>query len=248
MVVLAAALTMGAVVVQAASASHLRPKGATPLVAPLVIAYDECTSNTGKEHNPAHLAGFACVPPTRSSTLLTTCEPTVNGCPTNFRGQIKLVIQLAPNDIKIVPDPAALTGSGIQDVRCGSAALNASLCSNANDLGPPDYTGFLSANIWWRMTDHDNGPSGGPYDQTGTVQDLFITIPFACSATGPSVGATCVPALTTMNALCGCISSSKRVNTEMTDIEVTDGNVDGNPFNTSDGPNRAFARMGMFWP
>jgi hypothetical protein len=230
---------------QSATASHLRPKGATPLVAPLVIAYDQCTTGNS-EHNPPHLAGNSCVPPTRSSSLLTTCEPTVNACPVAFRGQIKLVVTLAPNDIKILPDPAALTGSGIQDVRCGD--LTGSLCSNANDLGPPDYTGFLAAYMTWRMTDHDNGPSGGPYDQTGTVQDLFFPIPFVCSSTGPSVGATCVPPATTANAICACISSSKRVNTELNDVRVFDGGTDGNPFNVSDGPNRVFARMGLFWP
>src|SRR3954453_18238206 len=50
------------VVAQSASAAFLRPLGATPYSAPLVVPFKECTTpNTA--HNAANLPGASCTPP-----------------------------------------------------------------------------------------------------------------------------------------------------------------------------------------
>ncbi len=247
--VVAALLTLGAMLLaNSAGAAHLRPKGATPLVAPLTVAYDECTA-PNEVHNPVHLAAGTCSPPTRSSHLLTVGDPIVNGSPAAFRGQLKLAVSTGASttDIKFVPDPTAVTGSGIQDVRCGD--LTGSACTSTNDTGPPDYTGILKAEVTMRITDHDSGPSGGPYTNTGTAIDLEIPVPFICSSTGPTVGATCVPPVSTMNALCGgCIGPMERMNMQISRLVVVDGGTNANPFDTTDGPNEVFAEQGIFIP
>jgi hypothetical protein len=211
----------------------------------LAVAYDECTTPNA-EHNPAHIAAATCSPPTRSSNLLTVGDPNANGAPAAFRGQVKLVVTSGPTDVNFLPDPAADTGSGIQDVRCGT--LTGSTCSSTNNTGPPDYTGLLSANITIRVTDHDSGPPGGPYTNAGTTIDLVFPIPFPCSCTGPTVGATCLPNVATANGLCACIAAMERINVQVTRLVVVDGGTNSNPFDTSDGPNRVFAEMGLFIP
>ena len=79
--VLPLALALGAlglmVVSQVASATHPRPKGATPLRASLVPAYKACAA-PNRTHG-APLAFPSCNPPVQASNFLTVGTPDANG-------------------------------------------------------------------------------------------------------------------------------------------------------------------------
>jgi len=249
--VIAALVVLGSLIVaSSAMSAFVRPNAATPFYVPLDVAYNECTSATpaGNQHNPVNLAGFACSPPVKSSNFITSGEPTINGAVANFKGAINLKV-LSPADVSFNPGTA---GSYLQDIRCGTSFPGAHpACAVANSPGTPaDYGGFLSGNSFLRITDNNNSTVvGGPYTNSGTVQQLLFTVPVSCSTNSTlTIGSTCVPAAATANSLCGCVASGKRSNIEVGQVFVTDGNIDANPFATSDGPNADAARQGIFIP
>src|SRR3954451_21308532 len=112
------ALALGAVglmvVASMASATHPRPKGATPLRASMVPAYNACAT-PNRTHGPP-LAFPSCNPPVQSSTNITVGSPDANGAPANSTGFAKLdVIAGVPGP----PDDSDVAiSSSISDVRC----------------------------------------------------------------------------------------------------------------------------------
>src|SRR5215218_5849105 len=93
--VLPLVLALGAlglmVATQLASASHVRPKGATPLRASLVPAFKQCTA-ANRTHG-APLAFPSCAPPVQTSNYLTMGEPTANGSTANSVGFVLLSVK-----------------------------------------------------------------------------------------------------------------------------------------------------------
>ena len=93
--VLPLALAVGALglmaVSQLASASHVRPKGATPLRASLVPAFKACTV-PNRTHG-APLAFPSCNPPVQTSNFLTIGSPDANGAGANSTGFILLKVK-----------------------------------------------------------------------------------------------------------------------------------------------------------
>ena len=85
----AAALVMMAVA-SMASATHPRPKGATPLRVSMVPAFNQCTT-PNRTHGPP-LAFPSCNPPVQSSTAITVGTPDANGAPANSEGFVKLEV------------------------------------------------------------------------------------------------------------------------------------------------------------
>src|SRR4051794_15860424 len=188
-----------------ATATHVRPVGATPYYSQLVLAYDKCTPPVppGNAHDPAIIGGGACSPPSKTSTLVTACAVDVApACATGFRGAVHY--RLAPGGGNI-----DWPLSFVQDVRCdedtdgagpdpglppGHPACTAAGAANAP--GPPDYTGFLSGKTVIRITDHNNSTTGSPYTTPGTVADVSFEMPWTCAVTGPGTGARCIPAAT----------------------------------------------------
>ena len=97
--VLPLALALGALgmmlVASVANATHPRPKGATPLRASLVPAYNACATPNRTHGTP--LAFPSCNPPVQTSTSLTIGSPDANGAAANSVGFIKIsVIAGAP--------------------------------------------------------------------------------------------------------------------------------------------------------
>jgi hypothetical protein len=254
----AAIVVLGSLIVaQSAIAAFVRPNAATPMSTSMVVAYDQCStggvgSPPGEGHNPANLAGASCSPPTKSSLRVQSGDPTVfPGTVANFKANLKQVV--APGDV-LFPSGGAQTAAGgptspsggyAQDIRCGTSVA----CGNANTAGGADYIGLLSGNSSLRITDNNNGPAGGPYVDSGTVEQLLFTVPISCAnSTSAAIGGYCVPATTSANALCSCVASGKRSNIEEGQVVMTDGGPDGNPFATGDGPNQDAARQGVFIP
>ena len=74
------------------TASYPRPKGATPFNAPLVVAYDQCSS-PNRLHGPPAFGGGSpnpsCNPPQPASDHLTVGTPDANGQPSRSSGSVR---------------------------------------------------------------------------------------------------------------------------------------------------------------
>lgn len=202
------------VAAQSVSATIIRPNSATPMGISMVIAYNACTVVGGSPptntHNPANLPGDACTPPVKSTSRLTAGDPTQNGAPANFKGNVKLVVKTtAPDDVLfpcggVFPSPSTCLPDGagkvtlananrnyFQDVRCESSYASgpgAGVCTNANANALPDYKGALNVISNIRITDEANsGPAAtcNGTDTSGctndaTIANLNFAVPADC--------------------------------------------------------------------
>jgi len=239
------------VVVQAASATHPRPKGATPMFAALVPAYDACDA-PNRMHGPP-LAFGSCNPPVQSSTAVTVGTSDANGAAANSTGSIRVDVHVGvpgPPDDSDVSIALHLT-----DIRCQAGTT---ACGSANSADGADYNGELqgNGNVRVRMTDHFNavGPGGGT--DPATMVDLIVgqasSPPFHvianCVATAStSIGSTCAGTTTANAVLPGAVRDGKRVIVAFGQMQVMDGGPDGVVGTTTDS-NTTFARQGVFVP
>ena len=248
--VLPLALAVGALGMMAlasvANATHPRPKGATPLRASLVPAYNACATPNRTHGTP--LAFPSCNPPVQTSTSLTVGSPDANGATANSVGSIRIaVIAGAPgppedSDVSIV--------ANITDVRCKAGVA---ACGAANAADGADYTGEVQGNAQIRITDHWNAvaPGGGP--DAATMIDIPFPVNAPCTATGSTaIGSTCA-VTTTANAVVGgpgpwadpAVKDTKRAVIEISQLQITDGGTDGVVATT---PNTLFEVQGIFIP
>jgi hypothetical protein len=237
-----------------ASATHPRPRGATPLFDSLAIDYQPCGPNTPTVHGgPATspLAGKPSCPPAKESPFLTVGTPDTNGVAAQFVGSVRqtVVTTPSPSDIKLVGD--------MTDIRCEPPiAGNPTLCV-PNGPGPPAYQGETEVIFPIDVTDHCNyagGPGPCPAPPTdGTVASTIVlrfTMPCAVPAT-PGIGGHCSIA-TSWNAVYPGIvpppsppANGSRMNIEVGVVHVSDGGADGK---VSTNDNRPFAIRGLFSP
>jgi hypothetical protein len=239
------------VVVQAASATHPRPKGATPLIASLVPAYDACDA-PNRTHGPP-LASPSCNPPVQSSTAVTVGAPDANGAAANSTGSIRVAVHVGvpgPPDDSDVNITVRLT-----DIRCQAGTV---ACGSANSADGADYTGELqgNGNVRTRITDHFNAVDPGGGTDPATMVDLVVgqasSPPFrviaSCVATAStSIGSTCAGTTTANAVLPGAVRDGKRAIVAFGQMQVVDGGPDGVVGTTTDG-NTTFARQGVFVP
>lgn len=224
-----------------AAASHPRPKGASPIRASVVPAYDACGA-PNRTHGPP-LAFPSCNPPGQTSSSLTVGTPDANGAAANSVGFLRLTA--------IVDTPGPPEGSDIiftaeiTDVRCepGTTA-----CGNANAADGADYTGELQSDATVRLTDHFNAvtPGGGP--DPATVVDIPFPVNVPCANTAAtSIGGLCSIDTTFEAVRPGSITrmEGKRSVVELAQFQVSDGGADGVVATT---PNTLFAVQGIFIP
>jgi hypothetical protein len=240
--VLPLALALGAlglmVMAQMASATHPRPKGATPLRVSTVPSFKACT--TPNRTHGAPLAFPSCNPPVQTSNYLTVGSPDANGAPANSVGSIRLDVQAG------VPGPPedsdVLIKSNITDVRCTPAG-GATVCTSANAADGPDYSGEVQGNAIIRITDHYNGPG---LNEAATVQDIPFPVNATCvNTTSTTVGGTC-NANTSANATVpGSVKDTQRAVVEINQLQVNDGGADGQVATTD---NTLFEVQGIFIP
>jgi hypothetical protein len=237
LVALVAALGTVLVSAQLSSATHVRPKGATPLYVPLAIAYKACTA-PNSNHNGGVAAPSCAAPvgPVQESSFLTVGTPDSNGAGANMTGFVRLVVKItSPEDI--------LVTSTLTDVRC-KPATSATVCNSANTADGPDYSGQLQGTAQLRITDHFNGASG---TDTGTVIDLGVPLTANCvnTATNAAAGGTCSINTTANTVLPGAVADGKRANIEVQTIDVKDGGSSG----VASAPDATrFATQGIFIP
>jgi Tol biopolymer transport system component len=207
-------------------AGYPRPKGATPMYASLVPAYNQCTS-PNRTHGPP-LASGSCNPPAQSSGQLTVGSPDVAG-----NGQAANAVGFAKYDVI----PGVAGGADDADVK-----FTFSFTDVRRQGTLADYTGQLQATTTVQITDRLNGPAADE-PATGSV-DFPITVP--CATTGDTtVGSTC-SILTSFDAVNpGAVTEIKRSIWQLDRIRVNDGGADGLVSTT---PNTLFATQGVFVP
>ena len=228
--VMAAALVMAA----PANATHARPKGAAPLRASFVPAYQQCAA-PDRTHGPP-LAFPSCSSPSQVTNRLTVGNPPAQ--PANFVGswiqQVTVGVPGPPDD-SCAPNSASMS-----DVRCTGVSGG---CAGAG----ADYTGELEVRVTARISDHWNAVAAGGGPDPATVQDIDLRIPAMCTATSdPGVGGAC-SINTDLNVVYpGSIKDSKRMIIEYGQVRVLDGGDDGDTA-TDDGA-QTFLTQGVFIP
>jgi hypothetical protein len=237
------ALAMGAVtlliVSSVANATHPRPKGASPLYASLVPAYNAC-GTPNRTHGPP-LAFPSCNPPVQSSTAVTIGSPDANGAAANSVGFVKLNVKVG---VVGPPDTSdVLITSSATDIRCKAGTT---ACGSANALDGADYTGEMQGNATIRISDHWNAiaPGGGP--DAATVIDIPFPVGATCAATADTaIGGTCTANTSANTVVPGSVKTGKRAIVEIGQITITDGGPDGLNGTT---PNTLFGVQGIFIP
>jgi hypothetical protein len=250
--VLTAAATLAAVFAHGAWATHSRPGSATPIRAPLVPAYAECTSPNSSHVLPLPLP--SCDPPARVSDVLAT------GSIGQGSGSVRLTVFCYPPEMA----PGCTHGDGqeeqdiaidaaISDVRCLKSVPG---CSGVGG----DYTGSLIAQMSLRLTDHDGGGTacttlvGAAPCVVVTVQDArFGVLMDGCLATGGPAGATCNLSTTVNAKLPGLVKEGERMVASVLSAYVTDLGEDGDagpncPTSCGNGDETTFLDTGLFLP
>jgi hypothetical protein len=209
--------------------SYARAKGAGPIYAPLVPAYQDCVS-PNRQHGGGLPFG-SCAPAARGSSYLTVGTPDSNSRSPNFTGSVRYTV-IAGDPATPADDANVQMAADLTDVR------------RASDLA--DYTGELLAAVSVRVTDKNNG---GAATEDATMIDRDIAFPVQCTATGdPAVGSTC-STVTTVDAVLGStagVKETKRSNWGMGVVRVYDGGADDTAATTGD--NTLFAVQGVFLP
>jgi len=221
------------VLVQAASATHVRPKGATPLRASVVPAFKACA--TPNRTHGAPLAFPSCNPPVQASNFLTIGSPDANGAGANSTAFILLKVkQTSPEDVLI-------TSQGT-DIRCLPATA-ATVCTSANASDGPDYSGGVQGNATIRISDHYNGPT---LTDAATVVDIPFPVNGTCANTvSTSVGGQCDTSTSANAVVVGSVKDTQRGVIEIAQLQIFDGGADGNVTTTD---NTLFGVQGIFIP
>ena len=177
-----------------------RPKGATPIHASLVPAFNACTS-PNEQHGPP-LAFGSCNPPVPASSNLTVGGNGGGGPPAKSTGYFRIdAIAGSPGP----PDTA-------------DAVVTVSLSNVMITSGLTDYTGNLRATASIRMTDRD---SGAP----STIQDFPLDVTVPCAATADTtLGAACNVQTTFDSVVPGMAIEGQRANMGLGQVRILDGN------------------------
>jgi hypothetical protein len=237
-----------------AFANHVRPRGASPKLDSLAVAYRGCAQTTKVHGGPATspLSGLPSCDPAKSSPFLTVGTPDANGAPAQMVGTVKQTVVTAPS-----PSDITLEAS-VTDVRCDAPiAPNPALCQPNGPAGtPPAYKGQTDVVVPIRVTDHCNysggpGPCPAPPNSGTIAQTVILDFPMQCAVPAvPNVGGTC-SVTTSWNARYPGIvpppsppANGSRMNIEVGVVHVTDGNDTGQA-----SPNNAvFLTSGLFSP
>jgi hypothetical protein len=211
-----------------------RPKGADPLRASLVPAYNACTS-TNRLHGPP-LASASCNPPIRSSGPLTVGSPDANGFAANSVSFVRYSV--LGGDASSPPDEADISISvSITDVR--------------NHPSGSDYSGRLLVTTPLRITDNANAPE---MPEPGTTQDDALEFPVQCAVTADTTRGGACSLSTTYDALIpGAVTERQRAIWALGQIQVKDAGPNGTgyaacPPTCGDGDETVFLRQGVFAP
>ena len=203
-----------------------RPKGATPVRASLVPAFNLCTS-ANRVHGAA-LAFPSCAPPVQSSSVLTIGSPDANGTQANFSGNVKM---------------SAIVGNPNTDANEADVRITASLTDVRNNPSLTDYVGQVTMHANLQITDTNNAAET---PEPGTMQTIDYSAPIDCASTASTtVGSTCTLNSTANALVPGTVLESKRAIWQFGQIIVKDAGPNGIP---GDGDDGTYLRQGIFVP
>jgi hypothetical protein len=218
--------TVSDVYVTTLPSGYARPKGATPVWVPFVIAYQQCTSGNRAHSGP--LLGPSCNPPVQVSDQLTVGTLDANSNPARSVGSIRF--DAVPGDTGTSADEA--------DVRL---AFSMTDIRKKADLS--DYGGELLVNVSLRITDKRNGAV--PVD-SATVTDLPFSFAAPCNPTSDTgIGSACLTTTTADAVLPGAVPEGARSIWQLGPAQLYDGGPDGD---ADTAPNTLFADEGYFVP
>jgi hypothetical protein len=235
----AALLAVALVVAGSANATHVRPRGASPVYVSLVPAFQACAA-PNRTHAPP-LAFPSCNPPVQTSPNLTIGSPDANGAAANATAFAKLKVVGVPGG---VDDSDVLITSVGTDVRCKSGVVT---CGSANAADGPDYTGEVQGTAQIKITDHNNAPTAaGPFTDAATMTEVPFPVTGTCVATADtSIGGTCSTTTSADAVVPGSVPEGKRGVVELQQLQVLDGGPDGQ---VATAPNSLYAVQGIFIP
>jgi hypothetical protein len=205
---------------------YARPKGATPVYVPLVIAYNPCASSNGVHAAPLNYG--SCYPPVPRSAYLTVGTPDANGEEANAIGSLRYAV--VPGNPSTSADEADVALSfNMTDVR------------NQSDL--VDYTGELWAATSVRLTDRTAAAPTIPL----TVADFSFAFAVPCAATADAGrGSACSLTTTAEAVIPGSVPEQSRAIWQLGQVRVQDGGADGIGSTTDD--NTTYLNQGLFVP
>ena len=212
-------------------AAYPRPKGATPMRASLVPAYEPCDAPNSTHGAP--LEHPSCTPPDPTSPNLTVGTPDANGAQVNSFASVLYRV--------VVGNPSNAVDDA--DVRIDVTATDVREAGNL-----ADYPGELEAIVVARITDRLNSiaPPIFPANMTGTVQDAPVSVTVPCTETvSATTGAVCSVATTADSLVPGMVIEDSRSVWELDEVNLYDGGPDGDA-ETAD--NSLFATQGVFVP
>jgi hypothetical protein len=211
-----------------------RPQSATPIFAPLVVAYNGCTSSNQVHALPLNSA--SCNPAVRSSSVLTVGSPDANSFQANFSGSIRL--KALVGDLNTVADEADVDiAIDIHDVR--------------NNPGGSDYVGRLLATSQLQVTDRKNADET---PEPATVQPFPLNMPVDCVNDGVATsGANCSLHSSVDALIPGAVVERQFAVWELGQFEVKDAGPNGTgyascPPTCGDGDESVYLRQGVFAP
>jgi hypothetical protein len=199
--------------------SYIRPKGASPIYASFVTAFEPCTTSN-RTHGPP-LAHASCNPPVPESPNLT-----VSAGETQLRSIGSLRIRVLAG----VPG-----GPDDTDVQLSFSLTNVMKASDFSE-----YSGEVGVRIPSRVTDRESPASS-------TLQDFPLSWSVPCAPTAdPQLASACALNTTLDAVMPGAAAEGTRAIWAFDAIEVHDGGPDGNA--DSPGDNSPFLKQGIFVP
>jgi hypothetical protein len=203
-----------------------RPKGASPIRASLVPAFNLCSvSNT---LHGAPIAAGSCKPPAQTSSVLTIGAPDANQLAANFTGTVRLT---------------ALIGNGATEADEADVRIQVTLADVRNRPSLTDYVGRVTMRTSVKITDNSNAVET---PEPATVQTINYSAPVDCVSTvDTSIGSTCTASTTADALVPGTVIEGRRAIWELGQIEVKDA---GPNAIAGDGDDATFLRQGIFVP
>jgi WD40-like Beta Propeller Repeat len=209
-------------------AAYVRPKGASPVYAPFVPAYEPCES-PNRQHAPPLDFG-SCAPPTPTSAHLTVGTPPQD--PANSVGSLRAR--------GLVGDPGTPQNEADVELTVGM--------TDVRDQGSlADYSGELEARVPLRITDKASPPPVGGPNVSATVSDAAISFAASCAPTiDTTIGSTCSVATSANGLMPGSVIEGNRSIWELEQLRLYDGGADQLASTTGD--NTLFMTQGIFVP
>ena len=183
-----------------------RPKGASPVHVPLVLAYTACSA-PNRTHAPP-LSFGSCSPATPTSDQLTVGTPDSNGRQANSVGFARLRTVLGDPSTPADEADVAIEFE-ITDVR------------RRSDLS--DHIGELTGSAAIRLTDHFNGVTAS---ESATVEDYTLDVAVPCVATpSAAIGSRCAVTTSADTLAPGAVAEGARSIWELGRVSVRDGST-----------------------